>query len=517
MRLDLRRHATPTVLLLALAACGGPTPVSPSPLLNSGSGGSAISVGTGVNALIVIVPTPPTLPFDPASARLAQATATLTQIAGHPIRFEIDAALLPFWVGGFEEILTQSIENVARDLDELRRRQPAVFVESIPHLTTIACHYSALPSRDHPTLDGSGTFTLIRAREDATEVLRGEVGVALEDFVARLRKDRFGDISADRVAPQDREEYFAYYATTRGGYGYLREYLAEYGHPKPSPEDELARGPHAFTILHVSELALLLAASDDEFARKVRKWVLDEAYYLGGDYSYKLHADWIARMPADAPWKRAVGVWVRALDAHLARLDDPQRKKLASVLFPSRGACRNDQECVDVPTDFPGFDRFAFGMSALDAWRAGGYPLYTGGSRAMTFVDDIVCPYGRSAKGEWSSRTGGGAFYEQALATDATRRRFADELLRRDDPKLVEQAFVHAERVPSERVVAMLHLLDGHPKELAAALRVCREHLLRDLRGDDPLRRDLSRRGALSTPPASSKSEPVHASGFDEP
>ena len=157
-------------------------------------------------------------------------------------------------------------------------------------------------------------------------------------------------------------------------------------------------------------------------------------------------------------------------------------------------------------------------MSALDAWRAGAYGLETGSGAEADFVQEVVGPYGRSPDGEWSSRRGSSnAFYEQAFATEATRRRFADELLRRDDPRLVEQAFVHAERIPSDRVVAMLRLLDkGRPKELAAALQVAREHLLRDLRDDDPLRRELARRSALPRPPAAARSEPTHAGSLDD-
>lgn len=217
---------------------------------------------------------------------------------------------------------------------------------------------------------------------------------------------------------------------------------------------------------------------------------------------YDLRMGWADRLAPDATRRRATATWARAMTAHLPRLDDRQRLSLARAMFQGRGVCNNEQECIDVPKDFPGFDRFPLGMMALDAWRAGGYPLYpqTGGD--IGFVDEAVGPCGRSAEGKWSARYGGNrGFYQQSFATDATRRRFADELLRRGDPKLVEQAFAHAELIPSDRVVAMLRLLDGHPRELAAALQVSREHLAGRLREDDPLHRDLVRRGALPTQP----------------
>ena len=72
------------------------------------------------------------LPFDPRSERLHAASEQLTAIAGHPIGFEFDSALLPEYRESFEDALISAIENTARDLRELKERERAAFDHGVP-------------------------------------------------------------------------------------------------------------------------------------------------------------------------------------------------------------------------------------------------------------------------------------------------------------------------------------------------------------------------------------------------
>ncbi|HEY2367213.1 MAG TPA: hypothetical protein VGH87_12545, partial [Polyangiaceae bacterium] len=49
-------------------------------------------------------------PFDPKSARLAAATAQLHEIVGHPIAFELDAAIFSESKDTFEDMVLADVE-----------------------------------------------------------------------------------------------------------------------------------------------------------------------------------------------------------------------------------------------------------------------------------------------------------------------------------------------------------------------------------------------------------------------
>src|SRR5580765_6142453 len=99
---DGARRAGAALVMLALAACGG------------GNGqGPRQGPATVDGVLVVITPTPDTLPFDPRGARLRAATAELSRVAGHPVTFVIDAALAAETRSGFEGQLIEGVETTA--------------------------------------------------------------------------------------------------------------------------------------------------------------------------------------------------------------------------------------------------------------------------------------------------------------------------------------------------------------------------------------------------------------------
>ena len=114
-------------------------------------GHTAVDVKT--HLAVSISPSPDVLPFDPASARLVQVQNQLTEVAGHTVQLVVDAALVPDFRGDFEEALDVALENVVRDLGQLRAKEPAAFAYAVPLLTRVEARYDAASSVFEARLD----------------------------------------------------------------------------------------------------------------------------------------------------------------------------------------------------------------------------------------------------------------------------------------------------------------------------------------------------------------------------
>src|SRR5262249_47260168 len=185
------------------------------------------------------------LPFDPRSARLAQATRELTEVAGHPIEIELDAALLPEWRSSFEEELIGAIENIGRDLLALKEGHPRVFERAASTLHKVACRYRASSERAEAHFVADGGVLTVAEPAKSTLVPRGLVeGALVEELEAHLdalyRTKGPGD-----VPPDERAAYFEYVTRTRPGYGNLAESRARKERPPRDDFDD----PHADTVM----------------------------------------------------------------------------------------------------------------------------------------------------------------------------------------------------------------------------------------------------------------------------
>ena len=78
------------------------------------------------------------------------------------------------------------------------------------------------------------------------------------------------------------------------------------------------------------------------------------------------------RLPAWSRWRRAEGAWVAWANANLGAMTAEEKLALVEWVFVrTRGT---DGAYHAAPFAFPGFDRFAFGLSIADAWARAGHP-----------------------------------------------------------------------------------------------------------------------------------------------
>ena len=193
------RLAFVSVAVAVASACG------PSP-----AGGPRGPEGAELGlVVVVIVPTPEKRPFDPRGARLRAATAELGGIVGHPVTLVIDAGLAAEGRASFESQLIEAVEGVARDLVELKRREPAAFAYGAPLLGRIVCQYRAVALRPTATLDlGAKTVTVVEAGHGHSLVDDGLVYKALVAAYDVFAEARYGAISPRDVPAAERRAYF---------------------------------------------------------------------------------------------------------------------------------------------------------------------------------------------------------------------------------------------------------------------------------------------------------------------
>jgi len=448
----------PTLLLAFVL--GGCASASPAPVVIS----NRVSV--------VVLPAPDELPFDPRDVRLAQATAQLTALAGHPITFEYDVALLPDWRAGFQDMLVSSVEDVARDLDRLRVREPPVFAHGAPLLGRIVARYDARAvGRAAHALDAGARVLMLTGPANGWAVERGIVEVALEEEYQRWADERWGEAAADAVAQGDRRAYFEFLTDYEVRSAWRKRHETTL---KQKPE-RAPRSPDIAALRQVVRLAELVGSSDGALAADIRAWLLQQV----GEFAdaYNGEADLVLASAASSPWHRAEAAWVAWLNAHLGSLGDEEKTKLVQHVFVRARGSDGHQHAARWA--FPGFDRFAFGLSIADQWlRTGRVSDGAMPASLRDLVGAIVCPRSVDERGvAFFAGRCDYVWYEDALDDATSTRRFLDALLARKDPRLVEAAFAAIDYMPSgddklATLFALARSLEGDETCWRAAFRV---------------------------------------------
>jgi hypothetical protein len=449
-------------LVLALSGCAGPSMQRAEPAHAGG-------------ALVIVGPQPDHLPFDPRGARLVEALGQLSAMVGHPVVFELDAALLPEYRVSFEEELIRSIENAARDLARLKKTSERVFQRSAGLLERIACRYEATARGPRGIFDSAARTVVVTKPPQAALVEPGVVLRALQEEFESYLDQQYRARAPEQVPPGEWGAYFEYLTMTRPGYGNLWERRLRNERADSSPLDKLANDPHAETILRLTRLAEL-APPHDATGVLVREWLARQASWFEAQYGTQ--PERFAALPASCPWRRSEQAYVRWLSANASALPDDDKLALARVLFPARGSCRAGQPCPDQPEALPGFDRLGFGFAVVEQWRADGRPT-AGDTKRFELQDELVCPHTTGPDGRRErTRSCGRGFYHQAMATEASRARLVRELAARADAGLVDEVFANSDLVPPERVIALWRGLEPHASQWQAASRAIAEHLL---------------------------------------
>jgi hypothetical protein len=452
------------VLLLAsglavLTACGGSGSETPRPA-------AAVVINTVV---IGFTRDPDELPFNPRAARLQQATQQLTAIAGHPVTFQFDVALLPQWQSSFEAALIEAIENVARDLQWLHDHDPAEFAFGDRAFERVECDYVAVPSRDKDAFDpGSGTLRIHLSSEDARFVPEDEVLRELREAYWQWLDRRFANVEPEQA--DDVDLYFEWISNDRSGGEYV-----DLGTP-----EGLAKAPGAVRISRVARLFPRIApsAADGSTYVLARKWLAEQVGYFADAYAE--HEAAVRASPPTSAFHRGEAAWVFWLNANLDRL--PQRDRFEVVdrlAVERRGDARRplgQGRYVDIA--FPGFDYLAYAMKVTDEWAAAGHPMNgeQGGERWLLFIH-VACPAPRDAYGRHSSSFAcEHTLYEYAMDRDPSMKQLAAYLLARKNPAITEAAFADLIRVREQgtydATVRLWRALEGDPAQWKVATGV---------------------------------------------
>ena len=450
---------------VTLAACGAAEP-------------QAVTVQNHVS--VVILPSPQELPFDPADARLEEASAQLDALAGRAIVFEFDVALLPDWRVGFQDMLSDSIESVARDLDQLKREKPLVFARGAAKLARVVSRYDATATeRATAKLDATTGVLTIVGPARRWGVGRGEASEAMEEEYDRWQTERWGTARALDVPAAERRGYFEFLTNRR-----------DRAHDPREP-----REPDADTVVAAVALSSLVGSSDPRLAADLRAWLMNAVQDFAS--AYNQDGDRIAALPAWSRWRRAEASWVAWTNARLPTMTDEEKLALVeSVFVRARGT---DGVVRAASFAFPGLDRFALGLSVADAWARAGHPRGSGQPRAqLDLFAAVVCP--RSVGPDGTSSFEGRCdyvWYRDALDDPGTTRRLTDALLARKDLELVEATFTAVNSMPAagDKLASLLTLaraLDGDDAEWRRAFHVIADDFAEG--GDAPRWMDEARR-----------------------
>jgi hypothetical protein len=435
----LRRWALLLPLVL-LTSCGAAQPQA-----GGGSSGTTVVVNTVV---ISFTGDPDRLPFDPRAARLQAATQQLTAIAGHPVTFQFDIALLPQWRSSFESALIDSIEHVARDLDALHERRPDEFAFADAAFQRVESRYVAvLPDDDEVFDPASKTLRIALTSEASTFVRDGSVFRAIEDAYWVSLERRFKDADPDRV--DDVVHYF--------------QYVTGYRHSDP---DDEARASVIWSVCRI--VARLPAGKRDE----ALKWLAGRSSFFADAYS--------RAAPRGPMFRKAEAAYTAWLSASLDALEQHDRLDVVERLAIERRD-RQRGETYYRQDAWPGFDFMGYGMRVVDRWVAAGRPM-----RNEDHPDDFLfllyfaCPGPRDATGAHSSYFAcDHVLYRYAADSPANLDRLVQYLLARKDPTLVEAAFVNLVRMHDDyaQMLTVWRALEAQPTLWEMATRIVAEQV----------------------------------------
>jgi hypothetical protein len=374
-------------------------------------------------SLVVLTPEPERLPFDPNGERLRAATQELTRTCGHPVTFVIDAALSAESRGGFETQLIEGIETAARDLAELRKRDPDAFAWGVPILERVACKYKAASNREEAHFDeGNRTLEIAEPAHGWTLVPQSMVRHTLEEAFVEHVAQRYARVSARELPAAERTAYFRFLDETRS--------------MNADSSGEGISEKRGERVLKMFEFEAVVGNSDPPLGKRIHNWLFSHRSYLTEAYVH--HTDAAQAAPSGSAFHRAEAAYVEWFKQQLPTMTDEEKLSFAGDVFVrgfnGRGYLR---------FAYPGFDRLGFALGIVDAWARAGHLTQADSARQNPLHEYIVCPH---PVGENGHRSLGPRcdhhMYSYALSADADTKRLVDAIMQKSDPVFTEYAFV---------------------------------------------------------------------------
>ncbi len=360
----------------------------------------------------------------PDDPRIAASGRAIAELLGHPVRYEVDAALAAKFGAGLHEEFVAAMEATVDGLKVSQKRSPDAFTFASPLLRTIALAYTPAAEGLPPALDPrTGVLRVVSPPREESLLTPGVVEDAIVDAFRAAVAKRYADKAPESIPSSEQRAYF----------GYLSE-------REPStPYDQ--RAEDASLLKRTALLIRLFDAVTDETLRAdLRKALVDHGerlVYVAKRGGEKLPAAWGAVQSAFVRWVNA-----RGPDEWTPR----ERRTLVDLMLPRDAAANEPLR--------RGFDALRFGRPVVQAFARSG-----AGGRASAGDDEyveraVVCPYFRG--GSSLIRPGGCSpvFYVEVLASPNGARRLADLV-----SEVKSDAFTES---------AVLNVLDG--KGTAASL-----------------------------------------------
>jgi hypothetical protein len=386
-------------------------------------------------------------PFDPRELRLREASRQLAALAGHPVGFDIDVALLPQYEASFHEALIDALQTLARDLESLDDCSCRAYAPK-----HIAIRYDATATEGRPyrnaRYDRKTAALTIPIHPDEGLVPEQLLREVLLDLVADDMVARFAGKDPAAIAPAEHRDYLEYLS-----HGWRDLQTGDYR--QETEPDQLRK------------LVALHAESRDQALRTdVRAELVPLARSSLTDYYWGHEAALADQYP------KALAAYGGFLTHHAAELPPAQRHEVAKTLY----VIGQDRKPVPSP---PGFDAFAFGLQIIDEWLA----LTARSAKAVSeteleteterdrdaMIGFVACPHIPHS----SHPNCDEAFYKWAWATPEHRERLAQALRERDSYDFTRATF-HALTMAQghEAHRELWRMLENDAKAWAIASRV---------------------------------------------
>jgi hypothetical protein len=351
--------------------------------------------------------------FDARSARAQKAVAQVTELLGHPLEFHYDASLVPKWEFDFEELCLVTIERVATDLVELKRRFPAIFAWASPRLARIEWDYSATAEWTEWKFDGK-TIRIVLTSREWRVMPEKAIQYSLADAYADDLEARFAHADPSRLGDAELSTYADFILA----FGYSRE---KKRHP-PQGDDEALDATSARLSL---TLVILYDAAKrrPELEKKVRHALLEDVRRFA--YARNAHSEEAERAAPSSDFRRGEAAFVAWLNANFETLSYAERENVIHEL--SNGLSDDGP-----PKLYPGFDYVGVWSRTMDAWVAAGKPLdaKTPSDEARAgYVGNVIAP---AAQGESCGRSRNPFYRDVPFDAPLKNRMFGDAIGKKD-------------------------------------------------------------------------------------
>jgi hypothetical protein len=391
------------------------------------------------------------LSLDASDTRLQAATRSLTEVAGHPIVFQIDAALLPSLLPSTEDAIIQAVENTTSDLGFLRDKRPAVFALTASRLQRIECSYDATAAFSSYDLDDQQPVLRARLRPDTRNLVPiGEVRASLDAawwrHLGRIYANRF----PEDVPVAEHTTYFDYVSSSRMGFQPSSKGSPNDGHNPSAPIDPIIQVTRLFPL-----------SRDPALRARMSEWLIGAGDRLMDTAARR--PEGAESLPSSSPARQVQKIWVDWLKSNLESIDERQYGSLSRILFHKHHRERFGHQTIY--TTIPELDPLEFGIDLMQDWVKATNSGNTFSARAK-LAKELLCPI-RIPHHDCSDE-----FYSFALNQPDGRMRLAKALIANHQDGLTEavMAFIGHEAA-DEDSLAFARSLEPNERQWGVALR----------------------------------------------